>query len=191
MTFEPTSIEVTCATLPKDHCVQIHWKYIKVYGYNDPFSKTLTNGQSMTPRWPLIPLLLKSHVWLPNDHCVQLPWKYIKECGYSDQFLKLLTKRSMTPRWHLTPLLLRSHVWLYQSIIMSKSHGNTSKYVDAVTIFQKKTSIKRSMTQTIPRWPLTPHPLRSHVWLYPRITVSNPHKNMSKHVDTVTFFQKI
>ena len=48
----------------------------------------------------------------------------------------------------------------------------------------------RSMTQMTPRWPLTPLLLMSHVWLYPRIIVSNSHKNTSKHVDTVTLFSK-
>ena len=33
MTFDPKSIEVTCVTLPKDHCNQISWEYIKVCGY--------------------------------------------------------------------------------------------------------------------------------------------------------------
>ena len=37
MTFDPTSVEVTCVTLPKDHCVQVPWKYIKVCGYSEPF----------------------------------------------------------------------------------------------------------------------------------------------------------
>ena len=41
-----------------------------------------------------------------------------------------------------------------------------------------------------PRWPLTPHLLRSYVWCYPRIIVSNSHENTSKYVDTVTFFAK-
>ena len=49
---------------------------------------------------------------------------------------KNLTKRSMTPRWSLTPLLLRSHVWLYPRLA-SKSHENTFKYVDTVTLFSK------------------------------------------------------
>ena len=31
-----------------------------------------------------------------------------------------------------------SNVWLYLRIIVSNSHGNTSKYVDTVTIFQKR-----------------------------------------------------
>ena len=88
MTFDPTSVEVSCVTLPKDHCVQV-------------------------------------------------PWKYIKVCGYSDLFCKNLKQRSLTPRWPLTPHLLRSHVWLYPRIIMSKSHENTSKYVDTVTFFAK------------------------------------------------------
>ena len=44
---------------------------------------------------------------------------------------------------------------------------------------------KRSLT---PRWPLTPHLLRSHVWLYPRITVSQSHGNTSMFVDTVINF---
>ena len=102
----------------------------------------------------------------------------------------------MTPRWHLTPLLLRSHVWPTQvevSLYPSPMHIHQSMWMQWPFFKKKKKNFnkkKRSMTQTIPRWPLTPHPLRSHVWLYPRITVSNPHKNMSKHVDTVTFFFK-
>ena len=37
MTFDPTSVEITCVTLPKDHCVQVPWKYIKVCEYSKPF----------------------------------------------------------------------------------------------------------------------------------------------------------
>ena len=32
MTFDPTSVEVTCVTLPKDNCVQVPWEYINVCG---------------------------------------------------------------------------------------------------------------------------------------------------------------
>ena len=53
---------VTCVTLPKDHCVQVPQKYIKVSGYSVPFFKNL-NQRSFTPRWPLTPCLLRSHVW--------------------------------------------------------------------------------------------------------------------------------
>ena len=44
------------------------------------------------------------------------------------------------------PRLLRSHVWLYPRIIVSKSHENTSKYVDTVTLYVK--------TWTKGHWPL-------------------------------------
>ena len=49
--------------LPKDHCVQVPRKYIKVCGYSDLFCKNLKQ-RSLTPRWPLTPHLLRSHVWL-------------------------------------------------------------------------------------------------------------------------------
>ena len=91
MTFDPTSVEVTCVTLPKDHCVRV-------------------------------------------------PWEYIKGCGYSEPFCWNLNQRSLTPRWPLNPHLLRSHVWLYPRIIVSKSHGNTSMYVDTVINFAKITT---------------------------------------------------
>ena len=42
MTFDLKSVEVTCVTLPKGHCVQVPQKYIKVCGYSDPFFKNLT-----------------------------------------------------------------------------------------------------------------------------------------------------
>ena len=38
MTFDPTSVEVTCVTLPKDHCVQFPWEYINVCGYRTNFA---------------------------------------------------------------------------------------------------------------------------------------------------------
>ena len=39
MTFDPTSVEVTCVTVPKDHCVQVPWEYVNVCGYSDEFCK--------------------------------------------------------------------------------------------------------------------------------------------------------
>ena len=73
--------------------------------------------------------------------------------GYSAPFFfsKYLNQNSLTPRWLLIPRLLRSHGWLYPRIIVSKSHENTSKYVDTVTLFSKNLN-QRSLT---PRWPLT------------------------------------
>ena len=121
-----------------------------------PWSKyvdTLTVFQKMWPKgyWPqdeLWPHFCWGHtcdpkavevtcVTLPKDHCVQVPWKYIKVSGYSDPFCKNLNQRPLTPRWPLTPHMLRSHVWLYPRIVVSKSHGNTSMYVDTVINFAK------------------------------------------------------
>ena len=39
MTFDPTSVGVTCVNLPKDHCVQVPWEYINVCRYSDQFCK--------------------------------------------------------------------------------------------------------------------------------------------------------
>ena len=135
MTFDPTSVEVVCVTLPKDHCIQVPWQYISVCGYRDQFCKLPTKGHwPLDDLWPHICWGLVC-VTLPKDHCVQVPWKYIKVCGYSDPLCKILNQRSLTPRWPLTPHLLGSHVWLYPRIIVSKSHGNTSMYVDTVINF--------------------------------------------------------
>ena len=46
----------------------------------------------------------------------------------------------------MTPCLLRSRVWLYLRVVVSKSHENTSKYVDTVTLFSK--------ARTKGHWPL-------------------------------------
>ena len=59
-------------------------------------------------------------------------WKYVDTLIL---FSKNLNQRSLTPTWPLTPCLLRSHVWLYPRIIVSKSHDNTSMYVDTVINF--------------------------------------------------------
>ena len=40
----------------------------------------------------------------------------------------------------LTPFLLRSYVWLYPRIIVFKSHGDTSMYVDTVVNLVKLTT---------------------------------------------------
>ena len=148
MTFDPTSVEVLCVTLPKDHCIQVPWKYIKVSGYSDLFckKKTLTKGHwPLDDRWPHICWGHICHT-LPKDYCVKVPWEIRRSIWYSNLFFfKNLNQRSSTPRWHLTQSLLRSHVQLYPRIIVSKSHENTSEYLDTVTPFLSLT----------PRWPLT------------------------------------
>ena len=148
MTFDPTSVEVLCVTLPKDHCVQVPWKYIKVCGYSDLFCKNL-KWRSLTPRWPLTPHLLRSHVWLYPRIIVSKSHENTLKYVDTVTFLqKNLNQRSLTPRWPLTPHLLRSHVWLYPRIIVSKFHGNTWMYVDTVINFAKITTYIHIHTHT-------------------------------------------
>ena len=71
---------------------------------------------------------------------------------------KTWNQRSLTPWWPLTPSLLRSHVWLSPKIIVTKSHENTFKYVDTVTLYWK--------TWTKGHWPLDdrwPHVCWGHM----------------------------
>ena len=141
--------EVLCVTLPKDHCVQVPWEYIYVCGYMDQFCKWPTKGHwLLDDLWPHIcwglmcdstqgslcpsPMKIHQSMWM------QWPFFFEKK--------KNLNQRSLMPRWPLTPHLLRSHVWLYPRIIVSKSHENTSKYVDTVTLFAK--------TWSKDHWPL-------------------------------------
>ena len=100
----------------------------------------MTNQRSLTPRWPLTPHLLRSYVWSTQRSLCPSPMKIHQSMWIQWPFClkkKNLNQRSLTPRWPLTPHLLRSHVWLYPRIIVSKSHENTSKYVDTVTLFAK------------------------------------------------------
>ena len=135
MTFDPTSVEVLCVTLPKDHCVQVPWKYVKVCGYSDLFcKKTWTKGH-----WPLDDLW--THIcWGHRCDSTQgslcpSPMKIHQNMWIVTLFAKKLNQRSLTHRWPLTPHLLRSHVWLYPRIIVSKFYGNTSMYVVTVINF--------------------------------------------------------
>ena len=93
MPFDPTSVEVTCVTLPKDHCVQVPWKYIKVCGYSDLFckKKTWTKGH-----WPLMtfdPTSVEvTCVTLPKDHCVQVHENTSKYVDTVNLFAQTWTK---------------------------------------------------------------------------------------------------
>ena len=84
-------------------------------------------------------------------------------------------KKKKKTRWfsnHKSRLLSRSHIFAIIVIL------------DLTPYLQK---LERSLT---PRWPLTPSLLRLHVWLYPRIIVTESNENTSKYVDTVTLISK-
>ena len=48
MTFDPMSVEVTCVTLPKDHCVQVPWQYINVTD-DFPIQAAVLQGNTLAP----------------------------------------------------------------------------------------------------------------------------------------------
>ena len=132
---------------------------VKFYGVNLPLQTTLliswnhnsfahfaAKFDSNNLIISVLACMLPAHIYTSGSGTTSLAWTCIKVCGYSDSFCKNLNQRSLTPRWPLTPHLLRSYVWLYPRIIVSKSHENTSKYVDTVTFFAK--------TWTKGHWPL-------------------------------------
>ena len=87
MNFDPTSVEVTCVTLPKDQCVQVPWKYIKVYVDTVTLvAKTWTKGN-----WPLDDL-----------------WPYICWGNMCDS-----TQGSLCP----SPMGIHQHMWIQWSIL--------------------------------------------------------------------------
>ena len=102
-----------------------------------PFLQKL-NQRSLTPRWPLIPHLLRpwGHTCDSTQGLLCPSPTGIHQCMWIQwSILQITNQRSLTPRWPLTPHLLRSYVWCYPRIIVSKSHENTSKYVDTVINF--------------------------------------------------------
>ena len=106
----------------------IQWPFFK--------KKTWTKGH-----WPLDalwPRVCWGHVCdsTHGSFCLS-PMKIHESMWIQWPFFKNLNQRSLTSRWPLTPHLLKSHVWLYSRFIVSKSHGNTSMYVDTVINFAK------------------------------------------------------
>ena len=133
-------------------------KYVE---YSDLFlQKTWARG-SLTPRWPLTPTSVEvTCVTLPKDYCVQVPWEYVNVCGYSDQFCKLPTK----VHWPLDDLWPHICWGLMCDATQGSLCPNLMKIHQSMWIqwpFLQNLS-QRSLT---PTWPLTPHLLRSHVWL--------------------------
>ena len=109
MTFDPMSVEVTCVTLPKDHCVQVPWQYINVCGYSDQFCKI-----------PHTPLLVKRVNWgylytpiqTGTFECGYTPayWGYTKyECDYTP----ITWGYPNTPS--IGDMLLNAFIWHFRS----------------------------------------------------------------------------
>ena len=73
MTFDPTSVEVTCVTLPKDHCVQVPWEYTDVCTcrYSDQFCKNYHIHTHTT----------YTHTYRISDHIVSF-WTAFRRDNY-------------------------------------------------------------------------------------------------------------
>ena len=70
MTFDPMSVEVTCVTLPKDHCVQVSWEYINVCGL---WMDTVMNFAIYITTWGLLHIrtyYVHTSTYRMSDHIV-------------------------------------------------------------------------------------------------------------------------
>ena len=170
------------------------WKYIKVCGYSDRFCKTWTKGHwPLDDLWPHIcwglmcdstqgslcpnPMKIHQSMWI---HTGSEKMHFSREYSYiSHHFLcrpiSLCQKSKFPSKLSNFPQISLPDYPFFPTML---------QYSD---LFCKKLEPGWSLT---PRWPLTPHLLRSNVWLYPRIIVSKSHENTSKYVDTVTLFAK-
>ena len=139
MTFDPTSVEITCVTLPKDHCVQIPWKYIKVCGYSDSSFKNLNKKRSLTARWPLTqgcwghisdstqgslcPSLMKIHqnMWIQWPFCTNLKghWPLDDLCPHICWgHMCDSTQGSLCP----SPMGIHQCMWIQWSILQNNTY---------------------------------------------------------------------
>ena len=106
-----------------------------------------------------------------------------KVCGYSDPFAKTWTKG----HWPLDDLW--PHIcWGLCGFTQGSLCPSPMKIHQSM--WKQWPFFAKNMNQSslTPRWPLTPHLLRSHVWLYPEIIVSKSHGNTYTYVDTVINF---
>ena len=161
MTFDPTSVEVTCVTLRKDHCVQVPWKYIKYVDTVILLAKTWTKGHwPLDDLWPHIcwghmcdstqGIIVSKYHWntsmyvdtvinFANYH-IHTPY-YILRTTYrmSDHIVSFWTQFSKHKNCFLHSRSLRlciSSVWFLSSSYSSSSSSsvNTSKsYISDMT----------------------------------------------------------
>ena len=124
MTFDPNSVEITCVTLPKDHCVQVPWKYIKVCGYSDLFSKTWT--KITTYYIPHTTYIHNTH-WM-SDHIVSFWTKFRRDkkevntlitryCSCSCFVLCCVVCKQaelVNHKYHRYPFHTRNSLWSYE-----------------------------------------------------------------------------
>ena len=152
------------------------------------FFKSLTK-RSMTPRWPLNPLLLRSHVWLYPRIIVSKSHENISKCVDTMIIFQTLWPKDQWPKWppdDLQPHFCYGHMCDSTQELLCPTPINIYQ-----SMWIQWSSFQKLKPKIWPRWPLTPLLLRSHICLYPRIIVSMSHGNTSMQVDTVINFAKL
>ena len=88
---------------------------------------------------------------------------------------------SSHPLKMLVPIPIPSN---HYSVIKQGGSGTTSLAWTYIKVYEYSDRFCKNLNQRslTPRWPLTPHLLRSYVWLNPGIIVSKSHENTSKYV---------
>ena len=134
MTFDPTSVEVTCVTVPKDHYVQVPWEYVNVCGYRYQFCRNY-HIHTYTH-------ILRTY-YVHTTYYVQNQWSH----SLSGETKTNKTKR----KWENVPLI---HVfrWLWQIfghfcpffLSLLKKNGQKTKQTNKQT---NKTKTKQNKTK--------------------------------------------
>ena len=139
----PTSVDFTCVSLPKDHCVEVPWECINACEYNDHFLQSIPTQFNLwlTPAWPL-------QIWLPYGHS----WAFLTSVWPAD--------------WPLSDLWPQQCTTLQSGVLLTKFGGHMVflKQFDLWTTFggvlfknmlslvgPSPTSIPQSMTKHIAR----------------------------------------
>ena len=133
MTFDPMSVEVTCVTLPKDHCVQVPWEYINVCGYSDQFCKLphtyihttyILRTYYVQNEW--------SHSLLLNS--VQARQKHIKIIKYMQETW-YITWVCCMPFWNVSLSVFLVKRWVHRHVAENGCHSSPSGLICNNLIF--------------------------------------------------------
>ena len=134
----PMSVEVTCVTLPKDHCVQVPWWYINVCGYSDQFCKL-----------PHTYIHILRTYYIHTTYYVQNEWSHSlllnsvqarqKKCTYFT-FSKQLYAEIVTYKYQVINTLKTRCLWLVQNCLLQKEkwiYFTFSKQLSAEIVIYK------------------------------------------------------
>ena len=124
MTFDPTSVEVTCVTLPKDLFIQVPWKYVEVCGYSDLFSKTWTKGHGP-----------------PDDLWPQVCWGHMCDATQGTLCPSLMgIHRSMWIQWSI--LQNSTHIYIHTTYTLHTTYTMSDHIVSFRTKFRQDKNSK-------------------------------------------------